>query len=210
MGGPGSGNWYRWHKKTVVEDCLALDVNRLARNGGISRDHWISGTYGWTCTDTQERVASVNYDLIPSSSGPILQLRYTVSSPGGPGPVRVSVRLEEMSCHFGGSRWWFACPRCDRRAGKLHIPPEGELFACRKCHGLYYQVQRENVIWRTLRRAQRMRKRLGGDGSSDFLYSRPKGMHRLTFERRLREVYKADRQVEEVANAHFSAKVAIP
>lgn len=33
MGGPGSGNWYRWGSKTTVEQCLALDVNKLAKDG---------------------------------------------------------------------------------------------------------------------------------------------------------------------------------
>jgi hypothetical protein len=90
----------------------------------------------------------------------------------------------------------------------LYKSPEGDPFACRECLGVYYQCQRENVMWRTLRRAQKMREGLGGDGSTDFLYTRPKGMHRLTFERRLREVLKADREVDEAAIAHFTGRPA--
>lgn len=84
MGGPGSGSWYRWYKKTVVEDCLALDVNSLARDGGISRDRWISANYTWISANGGPPLASVDYDLIPASSGPVLRLRYTVSPPRGP------------------------------------------------------------------------------------------------------------------------------
>ena len=209
MGGPGSGTWYRWQKKTVVEDCLTLDVNKLARDGGISRDRCISATYGWTSAEGGPPLASLDYDVIPASSGPVLRLRYTLASPEGRRPVWVPVRLEEMSCHFGGSRWWFACPLCGRRAGKLYKSPENDRFACRECLGVYYLCQRENAMWRTLRRAQKMRRDLGGDGSPDFPYPRPKGMHRFTFERRLREVLKADREVDEAAIAHFTGKPAI-
>jgi hypothetical protein len=33
MGGPGSGTWIRVNRKTTVEECYVLDVNRLARDG---------------------------------------------------------------------------------------------------------------------------------------------------------------------------------
>ena len=32
MGGSGSGEWMRVDTKSLVEDCIALDVNRLARD----------------------------------------------------------------------------------------------------------------------------------------------------------------------------------
>lgn len=50
-----------------------------------------------------------------------------------------AVRLESLPLHFGGLRWWFHCPQCERRCAKLHLR---EFFACRVCQGLAYQSQR--------------------------------------------------------------------
>jgi len=60
----------------------------------------------------------------------------------------------------------------------------GTIFACRHCHRLAYDSQRERRDDRLTRRADRIRQRLGwepgilnGDGG------KPKGMHWRTFER---------------------------
>ena len=42
---------------------------------------------------------------------------------------------------FGGLRYWFMCPRCGRRVGKLY---HAERWACRRCHHLTYQSQRRS------------------------------------------------------------------
>jgi hypothetical protein len=33
MGGPGSGQWYRWNTKSTVEDYQSLDVRQWHREG---------------------------------------------------------------------------------------------------------------------------------------------------------------------------------
>lgn len=46
--------------------------------------------------------------------------------------------LTTTTPRFGGLRYWFLCPRCGRRVGKLyHV----ERWACRRCHNLAYQSQ---------------------------------------------------------------------
>ena len=37
-----------------------------------------------------------------------------------------------------GTRFWFACPRCGRRVGKLYVPPGRHKALCRHCHRLRY------------------------------------------------------------------------
>ena len=47
--------------------------------------------------------------------------------------------LTSTTPRFGGLRYWFLCPRCGRRVGKLyHV----ERWACRRCLNLAYQSQR--------------------------------------------------------------------
>jgi hypothetical protein len=57
----------------------------------------------------------------------------------------------------------------------------GELFACRKCHGLAYESQQGGLLFRNLRKAKSIRMRLGG-GPDPFVPfpAKPRRMHLLT------------------------------
>lgn len=55
-----------------------------------------------------------------------------------------TVKLATTRPHFsrGGVRWWFVCPGCARRVGRLHLPYKGRPareFKCRRCHALTYE-----------------------------------------------------------------------
>jgi hypothetical protein len=83
-----------------------------------------------------------------------------------------------------GERPWFICPgaECGRRVAVLYGP--GRYFLCRHCYDLVYQSQRENKIYRSLHRAQNIRKRLGGSANMmEPFPEKPKGMHWQTYER---------------------------
>jgi hypothetical protein len=43
---------------------------------------------------------------------------------------------------FGGTRHWFACPVCGRRAGVLFVHPISHQIGCRTCLGLEYRARR--------------------------------------------------------------------
>jgi len=43
-----------------------------------------------------------------------------------------------------GRRYYFKCPWCDRRVGKLYMPSGGTQFACRICYDLTYRSSREH------------------------------------------------------------------
>ena len=93
------------------------------------------------------------------------------------------VRLVRTPCHYGGHRTWFLCPArgCGRRVAILYA---GNIFACRHCYGLAYHSQRVQGYQRALSHAQAIRVKLGGSGSlADPFPSKPKGMHRSTYQR---------------------------
>lgn len=104
-----------------------------------------------------------------------------------------SVRVEWTRCNYGGARAWFRCPArgCGRRVAILYLG--GEVFACRHCHQLAYECQREQAHHRALRRAQAIRQRLGWTGNICVPFPRkPRYMHWNTYERLLsvhREAY---------------------
>jgi hypothetical protein len=42
MGGVGSGNWYRFDKKTTIGECHSVDVRYLHRHGLLKSGHSFS------------------------------------------------------------------------------------------------------------------------------------------------------------------------
>ncbi len=102
--------------------------------------------------------------------------------------VEEPVHIACVPCRFGGTRPYFMCPgvvngvTCGRRVAKLLAT--GRYFLCRHCYRLAYESQSESAWDRALRRANKIRMRLGGDpGVAAPFPERPKGMWRRTYER---------------------------
>jgi hypothetical protein len=115
------------------------------------------------------------------------------------------VWLSYTPCNYGGERPWFLCPArgCGRRVAILY---RGTIFACRLCHQLVYESQREAPHYRLLRKAQKLSERLGGTGCIDDMVFRPKGMHQGTFERLQCKYEYAARRVDLLAGDLAPAK----
>lgn len=57
-----------------------------------------------------------------------------------PGNWQACFDLLRTRCNYGGFRYWFKCPSCQKRKGKLY--QHGGQFKCRTCADLtYYSVQ---------------------------------------------------------------------
>lgn len=174
MGGFGSGR--RQGGKATTSDRWAFDVRRLHRAGllTLGRDF----VWHWTCND--ESVASIR---VRTEVDRVI-LNYRIQICGADyQPMEYPVNLEWTPCTLGGRRVWFLCPAqgCSRRVAILF---GGAIFACRYCHNLAYQCQRETDDDRAMRRAETIRRRLGWLPGIDNLQGRkPKGMHWCTFER---------------------------
>jgi hypothetical protein len=82
--------------------------------------------------------------------------------------------------HFGGVRYWIACPRCARRCRVLYWGVER--LRCRLCLELRYASQLKQPGQRAEERAFRIARRLHPRGNAlDGCPPRPKGMRRRTF-----------------------------
>jgi hypothetical protein len=80
---------------------------------------------------------------------------------------------------------------CGRRVAILYGP--GKYFLCRHCYDLRYESQREDKNNRALRRAQKIRTRLGGSANMmEPFPERPKGMHHDTYMGLLWEHHEAE------------------
>ena len=181
MGGIGSGDWYRYDKKTTTDKCRSVDVRYLHREGLLKPGHWFSLRWLQAGHETGSICGAVIGNEKPEQV--ILIYRHR----SGPGreweDVQEPVHLVWTTCNFGGERPWFVCPGagCGRRVAILYGP--GRYFLCRHCYDLVYESQRENQMHRALRRAQAIRERPGGSPNMTKPFpDRPKGMHWKTYE----------------------------
>ena len=94
-----------------------------------------------------------------------MHLSYTVRvGDGGCEEMAETISIVHLRCRFGGSRAYFICPgrdgtECGRRITKLHL--SRRYFLCRHCNQLAYASQYERPWQRALRRANKLKQRLG-------------------------------------------------
>ena len=194
MGGLGSGRPSGSGRDTV-EACRSLDVNRLHREGCL-RAGW-AGSWQWTRDG--EQVVSISL----RTEFDRLHLTYRMRTGGGDWEdVVEAVHIVRLACRFRGSRPYFICPAvvngvaCGRRVAKLHL--SGRYFLCRHCYRLGHASQSEDAWDRALRRANKIRQRLGGEpGMASPFPSKPKGMWRRTYNRLRARAFDAELQADE-------------
>jgi hypothetical protein len=194
MGGFGSGR-PAGSGKAIVESCRSLDANRLHRQGCLSPG-W-SG--GWEWKRDGERVASIS--MRTEENRIVISYRYRRNDEEWQS-IEEPISIIRVPCAYGGTRPYFICPGvvngrvCNRRVIKLYGP--GRYFLCRHCYRLAYASQREDHMDRTLRRANKIRQRLGGDpGMASVFPERPKGMWRRTYQRLREQTFQAEFAADE-------------
>lgn len=175
MGGPGSGTWLRWNKRPTLEDTLAVDVRDWARRGLLAPGTWFS----WQWSRGGQPTGNIQ---IQSQVGRVV-LHYRARRGGEEewSTVEQPIALSFTPCHLGGRRVWLRCPRCGRRVAKLFL---AGAFICRNCACLPYASQSEGAYDRAARRADKIRRRLGGcPGGEEPFPPRPRWMQHRTYER---------------------------
>ena len=151
------------------------------------------GTWIWT-DSYGEQVGSVGYTMaLDSTSGTdayggtlILDYRHTDRDSGERKPVTCIIRLSTAQLHYGGRRWYMACPYTRRRALKLYKFSGIEQF----CHRTAirplptYASQRVSGSDRINAQRWAIRRKLG-DTFSDLFGEpcKPKWMRWATFEK---------------------------
>lgn len=123
MGAAGSG---RKSSRQVAEFCQKLNLTELLQ-GRINFD-----------------VSGLLHLVTKDSTGRVLYTAWIETRKEGDGlnwfikDTKQWVTLNSMPLHFGGSRWWFGCPGCERRCRILYKPAGATVYKCRICHHLRY------------------------------------------------------------------------
>jgi hypothetical protein len=196
MGGYGSGR--RWSSKDTTSEYLRLDIRRLQQKGVLALRY----TVGWQWTRNDQPYADIR--LRPEDDRLVLSYRHRTGQ-GEWKSQEYPVSIVKTRCYLGGVRKWFLCPArgCTRRAAVLY---GGGIFACRHCHQLAYESQRERTHDRALRRAQKLQVRLGGSGAvADGLPPKPTGMHWKTYKVLASRFERAEMVMDAASYAYFGA-----
>ena len=175
--GPHSG-------RTLVEDCLTLDLARLMRLGPIRAGLAGDGQMEWSIEG--QGIGSIQFriDLRRPEAAQLI-LAYVLKVEGESRVVAQRIRLAFTVPEFGGMRWWMLCPETGKRVRCLHLSPAGDRFASREALGLVYRVERLAHADRPFEKLFRQQGRLGGKRGWSTVPARPKGMWRRTYERHL-------------------------
>lgn len=145
MGGFGSGRRMGCTSRATVEGCLSLDICWMAREGMFDGEGVRVGALQWKSRLWGHR-NRIGYEVDMAERW----LRLLYSKGGEDAPMDYRVKLTATELPWGGSRWWFMCPLvrrgawCGRRVVKLHLPPDGRYFGCRKCYDLTYTSCQES------------------------------------------------------------------
>lgn len=156
MGGYGSGS-QGYSSKHTTSGYLRLDVRWLQRKGYL-----VSGRET-TLTWSQRGEPIGNISVRCEMNGVVLCYRHRRYEETWK-DEKYPVPIEWTPCNYGGSRPWFRCPAigCGRRIAVLY---GSDIFACRQCHRLAYESQREPAYSRALSRMHAIREKLGSSGS---------------------------------------------
>lgn len=89
------------------------------------------------------------------------------------------IPIEEKPCNYGGSYFFFHCPKCDRRM-RLLCCVKG-YFLCRKCLNFGYYIQRLSPTARCWNMGRKIEKLL--EAKAGTLERKPPWMKKRTFEK---------------------------
>ncbi|MGY6643805.1 MAG: hypothetical protein ACXIVD_01170 [Salinarimonas sp.] len=180
----------------VVEDGLVISIDALRRGGLIIPNAKSTFTKRWMNGTSNRCRAEVWFVIETHGTFGTMRLRFQVPNPMADGyeTVEQSVQLLTRPQPFGGHRWFARCPTTGASCAKLYKPKGANRFAARKAwNGLSYRVQRLSAHRRVLRRAYKLRQRMGDvDGKIGDPIAKPKWMRCQTYQRKMIEITKID------------------
>jgi len=127
------GSRVYFYKKATVEQAMELSIFKL-NEWGLFKGN-CSTQINWP---RQKNAMSLTIDL---TDRPYARLSYAITrKDSNPANVDYRIYLIKTPCYFQGVRYWFNCPQCGRRSGKLYLANDNWRFKCRICNNLTYET----------------------------------------------------------------------
>jgi len=172
----GTGGWRygagRPAYRPAESSYRKLDIRRMVRTNCIKPNNWFG--LQWR-NDKGEQTASVTCKVNSEADGLTVTYRWKNSYETEWQPVDKHIWLTSTACNYGGMRWWYSCPCCQRRAAVLYIM--GGALRCAKCGRVSYASQRGDAMDRAWIKQRKLEAKLI-DG-----WQKPKRMRWKTVER---------------------------
>ena len=126
---------YYWNRKTTIEECQSMNIHFLKEYGYLKLGEYKFGTMRWLRNGEERGSISISVDAENS----FLRVFYisTDRQTGEKKEKDYNIFLTKTSCHYGGFRYWFICPVCNKKMGTLHLKGKSD-FTCRHCLNLSY------------------------------------------------------------------------
>jgi hypothetical protein len=122
-------------RKATADESADLSIYRLKKRGMLSGQSAQKIT--WTSSMPGKETTIIMGVYL--TDNPFAILMYTVTGrDGNKTDYNYPVSLVTTPCNFGGVRYWFGCPSCERRVGVLYLAPGDVHFRCRHCNNLSY------------------------------------------------------------------------
>jgi hypothetical protein len=100
------------------------------------------------------------------------------------------ILVERTRMHFGNTRPWLICSKCNRRRAKLYVNSID--VACRQCADLQYASQRQRRKTRLKTKLEKVRARVWIEGDKII---RPRNMPDRVFKRHLRAIARIEHAI---------------
>ncbi len=91
------------------------------------------------------------------------------------------IPIKQVSCNYGGFRYFFACPLCHKHMRFLYHAERSCLFLCRKCLNLSYESQQLRPTKRFTYMANKITHRISQQGGNVDLGKKPPQVHHATY-----------------------------
>jgi len=115
----------------------------IQRQGAIEPGACTQSTQRWISTRSRQET-SIGL-LVDCRADPYALLIYSrQAGTDVPTVERVRASISVTQPHYGGRRYWWHCPRCNRRVRILYLPPGAGDFRCRVCWCLTYESSNES------------------------------------------------------------------
>lgn len=123
--------------KVISEETCKLNISMFNERGYLDASTSFV-TVSWRKRSGTIKSIAAIVEISDGSAG--MRFDYTATLPNG--DVRIvasSARLVSTPCNFGGWRYWFLCPICERRVGILYLKEYN--IECRICANIGYESQ---------------------------------------------------------------------
>jgi hypothetical protein len=144
MGAKGSGRHYRFDTRLYTEDFRNIDIREFNQRGWLNNKEF--STLTWSRRG--EKIASVQFLVrtrvqFPEET-PNIRMKYNVRKNAGDWQeLDYKINLTTTECNFGGIRYWFICPDCNKRVCVLYADI---MFKCRACLGIVHRSRNESAL----------------------------------------------------------------